>query len=108
MKPTKGNGRNAGHAAPAKTLTKHAPDFIANPCFLNIGGQSFQIHSRRACDAGMTVAFDVTDILTGHMDGGVKAICRALSRLDKLSQADRQDARIGLAAKLMESLGKTP
>ena len=29
MAATKGNGRNAGHAAPAKTLTKRTIDFIA-------------------------------------------------------------------------------
>lgn len=29
MAATKGNGRNAGHAAPAKTLTKSTADFIA-------------------------------------------------------------------------------
>ena len=29
MAGTKGNGRNAGHAAPAKTLTKRTADFIA-------------------------------------------------------------------------------
>lgn len=32
----KGNGRNAGYAAPAKENTKHATDFIANAVF--IGG----------------------------------------------------------------------
>ena len=29
MAAPKGNGRNAGHAAPAKTLTKRTIDFIA-------------------------------------------------------------------------------
>lgn len=29
MKPTKGNGLAAPHDQPAKTLTKHAADFIA-------------------------------------------------------------------------------
>ena len=30
MPAPKGNGRNAGHAAPAKEQTTYAPDFIAN------------------------------------------------------------------------------
>ena len=29
MTPKKSNGRNAGHAAPAKTIIKYATDFIA-------------------------------------------------------------------------------
>ena len=34
MATTKGNGRNAGHAAPAKDQTDNAPDFKANAIFI--------------------------------------------------------------------------
>ena len=33
MAAQKGNGRNAGHAAPAIDETNNAPDFIANTSF---------------------------------------------------------------------------
>ena len=100
MRPPKGNGSASREGQPVKTLSRRAADF--KPCFLITGGQAIPIRSRTACDAGFVCSFDLIAVLEGYMDGGAKAIRRALSRLDRLSPADRQDAYTGLVVKLIE------